>query len=144
MGSDCSLMAVKWQVFKRIPQGSPGHHPWWLQLPVTVTSLFPDGRKYTSSQVYGSVVTDCRLLSEWCLHNLRKDSSRIIWNHCLLQIHLIGVSIFLTLPLLCISSNWQNGLQPFVVSPWKCLRNNFSSTRRMNYKGDCPQNNGIL
>ena len=35
-------MAAKWQVFERTPQGSPGHHPWWLQLPVTETSLFTD------------------------------------------------------------------------------------------------------
>ena len=44
MGSGCSLMASRWQVFllPEFSQGSPAHHPWWLQLLMTLTPLFTE------------------------------------------------------------------------------------------------------
>ena len=40
LGSDCSLMAGI--LLPKCLQGSPAHHPWWQQLPTTVTFLFMD------------------------------------------------------------------------------------------------------
>ena len=41
VGSGCNLMAASWQnsFLLEFLQGSPAHHPWWLQLLITMTSL---------------------------------------------------------------------------------------------------------
>ena len=40
IGSGCSLMATRWQVFPfRVPSGLNFHHPQWLQLLMTMTSF---------------------------------------------------------------------------------------------------------
>ena len=51
MGSDYSLMTVKWQIF--FLSSIRAHHPWWLQLLMIVASfIYLYGRKFSNSHWY--------------------------------------------------------------------------------------------